>query len=297
MHAPPLDRTPPGSPSPPPTTPKPSQLVSGVCAPAASETRNLRLADPDWHVRPARHAQAGAGCAVYTYMAQAAILRNTDGCCLIKTRQRQFLHIWLYLAKANQVKPRTVPVGTNSGCPDIRTIPSPARPNPKREFARIGTRSPPLPPGVPLVSPTEVNLRGSCDHFRGRSQTGLAVVCPLNGILGITTIGQIDTCASETTAAAPFHFVDICRREKPTTPPRCPCLILPGFQLPNHEPIAMSPGAGPTQVGRSLPGGGGASSHPTFRVGGQQWLSTTQDLGPSPGWVVSTTQDLRTCWS
>ena len=60
-----------------------------------------------------------------------------------------------------------------------------------------------------------------------------------NHQLGITTIDQIDTCASETmAAAAPLHFADNGRREKPTTPSWYSCIIGPGsnFQIVNPSP-------------------------------------------------------------
>ena len=54
--------------------------------------------------------------------------------------------------------------------------------------------------------------------------------------VGITTIDQIDTCASETMAAAgPWNFADNGRREKITTPSLSSCIIGPGsiFQIVN----------------------------------------------------------------
>ena len=58
-------------------------------------------------------------------------------------------------------------------------------------------------------------------------------------LVGILIIDQIDTCASETMAAAgPWDFADNGRREKPTTPSWYSCIIGPGsiFQIVNPSP-------------------------------------------------------------
>ena len=95
-----------------------------------------------------------------------------------KTRRRQLLLIWLYLAKASQVKPRTVPVSANSGCPNMRPILNPAKPQ-KGNSPESVPDHPRYPLGSPQLGPTEVSLRGC----RGENPSqGLTVVFTLLGI-------------------------------------------------------------------------------------------------------------------